>query len=164
MTTHKITYEKEFFHFEENKIVTSTQTRVKNPRTNTSLSIAITNGKTELHKILVSKYDLEIFPMLDPADVFCNIKTTMTWDFEIGKTNDLSSLQFSETLLHNILNQIHFATIILRQNFILDFATTAGLLNKPNVVDIHKKMKAELKFLADLNLTANYPFIFSYWY
>lgn len=164
MTTNKIIYEKEFFHFDENKIVTSTETRVKNPRNNTSLRIEITNGKTEFHKELVSKYDLEIFPMLDPADVFCNIKTLMTWDFEIEKNQDLGSLQFSETLLHNVLNQIHFATILLRQNFVMDFATTAGLLHKPNVADIHKKMKANLTFLADLNLTDNYPFLFSYWY
>ncbi len=164
MTTNKIIYEKEFFHFDPDKIVTSTISKVKNPRNNTSLRLEITNGKTELHKILVSKYDLEIFPMLDPADVFCNIKTIMTWDFEIEKNQDLGSLQFSETLLHNILNQIHFATILLRQNFIMDFATTADLLHKPNVPDIHKKMKDQLTYLADLNLTEDYPFLFSYWY
>lgn len=164
MTTNKIIYEKEFFHFDQNKIVTSANSRVTDPRSNTSLRIEITNGNTDLQKCLISKYDLEIFPMADPADVFCNIKTRMTWDFEIDKNQDLGSLQFSETLLHNILNQIHFATILLRQNFIMDFATTAGLLHKPNVVNIHKQMKDELNFLADLNLIGEYPFIFSYWY
>jgi hypothetical protein len=164
MTTNKILYEKEFFHFDTDKVVTSSNSRVKNPRTNTSLRIGINNGKTELHKILTAKYDLEIFPLLDPADVFCNIKTIMTWDFEIEKNQDLGSLQFSEALLHNVLNQVHFASMLLRQNFVMDFATTADLLHKPNVVNIHKQMKEQLTFLADLRLTGDYPFLFSYWY
>jgi hypothetical protein len=140
MTTNKIIYEKEFFDFADEKIYSNSKSRVINPRSNTSLRIEIKNGKTDLHKILISKYDLEIFPMADTADVFCNIKTLMTWDFEIESPQDFGSLQFSETLLHNILNQIHFATTLLRQHFILDFATTAGLLHKPNVINIHKQM------------------------
>jgi hypothetical protein len=164
MTTNKIIYEKDFFDFAPEKIVTNSNSRVINPRNNTSLRIEITNGKTDLHKILVSKYDLEIFPMADPADVFCNIKTIMTWEFKIEKNHDLGSLQFSESLLHNILNQIHFATTLLRQHFIMDFATTAGLLHKPDVQNIHKQLKEKLTYLADLNLNAEYPFLFSYWY
>jgi hypothetical protein len=80
--------------------------------------------------------------MADPADVFCNIKIIMTWDFEIEKKQDLGSLAFSEALLHHVLNQIHFATTILRQTFLMDFATTAGLLHKMNVPNIHKDEKS----------------------
>lgn len=164
MTTNKLVYEKDFFHFDTNKTVTSSETRVKNPRSNTSLRIEITDGKTASEKRLVSRYDLEIFPMADPADVFCNIKTIMTWDFEIQTPQEFGSLQFSETLLHHVLNQIHFATTLLRQHFFLDFATMAGLLHKPNPKNIHKQLKDSFTRLADFNLNDDYPFLFSYWY
>jgi len=164
MTTNKLVYEKDFFHFDKDNIVASPQKRVINPRSQTDTRIEITDGKTPSEKRLVSKYDLEIFPMADPADVFCNIKTIMTWDFEIQTPQEFGSLQFSETLLHNVLNQIHFASTILRQHFFLDFATMAGLLHKPNPKNIHKQLKESFPSLADLNLKDDYPFLFSYWY
>lgn len=163
MTTKKLIYENDFFHFDENKIVTSSETRIINPRSNTLLSIKITDGINKSEKRLVSKYDLEIFPMADTADVFCNIKTIMTWDFEI-EDKEFGSLQYSETLLHHILNQIHFATTLIRQHFYLDFATMARLVRKPNIQEIHKQLKESFPHLEELKLPDDYPFLFSYWY
>ena len=88
----------------------------------------------------------------------------MTWDFEINKPTDLGSIQFAETLMHNVLNQVHFATTILRQNFIMDFVTITDLVFKPNPQDIFNQLKATANFLSDHTFKEPYPFLFPYWY
>src|SRR5258708_34809468 len=103
MTTDTILYKKEFFYFDPEKIYTLGGKRVANARTNTSLSIKMPEDKNkddEYNYTLYSNYDLEIFPMNNIADVFCNIKTIMTWKFKIDNQEEFASLPFGESLLH----------------------------------------------------------------
>lgn len=165
MTTNSIVYEKEFFHFDPEKIVGNDGKRkVINARSTTNLFITMFEDKKGVNRLLTSSYDLEIYPMADNSDVFCNIKTKMTWSYDIENEQELRTEAFAESLLHHIINQGHFATSLLRQNFPLDSATRAGLLQKTNPKKIFETLKNQVNFLADLNLTDDCPFLFSYWY
>ena len=161
MITNKVTIQNDFFHFDH--IVNNT--RVINPRHNETYSSVLTNhaDNKEGHCLLTSSYDIEIFPKADGADVFCNIKTKMFWDFEIRNKQELGSLAFSESLLYHTLNQKHFATMLLRQDLI-DNTILVGLLFKPNVKDMYDKLKNQYSFIAPLQFSEKGDYDFNYWY
>lgn len=159
MTTNTLLYQKDFFFFEP-----TVQSRVINPRHNEIFSSELLLNKHGQSKhSFVSNYDIEIFHRQDIADVFCNIKTKMTWDFDTKDNQKFGSYQFAESLLFHLLNQKHFATTILRQELINNFAIV-DLLFKPNVKAMYDDLKKEYNFLAPLQFDQSGNFSFGYWY
>ena len=160
MKTNNILYQNDFFHFDS-----EIKSRIINPRRIETISVNLLKDKNGKNKHqLISNYDLEIFPMSDIANVICNIKTKMTWDFEIDNQQDFYSPAFAESLLHHFVNQINFVRSILREHFMNDYATPADLFKRPNIKELYAQLKKEFNFLFELNLPDQYPFLFSYWY
>jgi hypothetical protein len=142
MTTSKVLIEKDFFYFDER--VTS---RVINPRHIERFSTYLNLNQRGTHKhTYLSNYDIEIFPRDNEANVFCNIKTKLTWDFEVNNQQELGSYQFAESLLFHTLNQRHFMTTILRQETINNLGSL-GLLSAPVPKTIYEHLKKEFDFL-----------------
>lgn len=159
MTTESIEIKNNLFYFEP-----TLQDRVTNPRHTEHFWTMLEYDKLEngIHEF-VSDYDIEIYPTEEKTNFFCNIKTKLIWKIHTDNKKDFGSLQFSESLLYNILDQRHFMASLLRQNLINNIAGI-GLLFKPNPKQLHEDLKREYKFLANLPLTNPDNFLFKHWY